>query len=203
MYSLTHKNYEKSQIPIGYKFLVTYTLPKCYYTKNVLKQKEAMIRRVKELSAIIDLYNAHGCYEFTKKGNLHVHMMANIAIDNKINDETREIIAMARLKTRGVHDVQIIKKYDNVTDYIVKDVVKTTDIFKHCGGNTSAQICSQFIIHVNEDLTYKEYLYNKSMVTPESNNNTPNNIIKQLDVKETEKVECTCDCLDNINVIIN
>lgn len=201
MKSLVHNTFEK--VPSGYDYFVTVTLPKCHYRKNVVKQKEVMDRKLRELAITLNIFNAHGCYEFTKKGNVHAHMMANICIMDPSEKEQNVMAANAILKTKGIHDVQIIDNYEKCSKYLLKDVYITKDIFKKvCEDKkikiTQATICPLFYISTKTTLTLRQhYDLEKSLLTePVYKKQT------QLDIKELEKTECECTCFNNNDIKI-
>lgn len=129
MKQLDHIESPKTQYE-GYKYFATITLPSRLNRLNITKQKAFMDKALLRLGTSY-LESFIGAYEFTKKGNIHAHIVVKPSeyfYDVPfVNQEARERAELIRLssyfKQLSICDVQLIKKIENVYAYIQKDII--------------------------------------------------------------------------------
>lgn len=160
MFILDHKEFTTFDAP--HRHFITITLPKCYYKKPVLKQKEAMDRLIHRFCGLFEVNRAQGCYELTKQSNIHAHMAGTIKMEDGFNENEQLILIRSILKHfPSIVNVQIIKNHDNVLNYILKDTKLTTQAFKQ-DAITYTQLSVYFRISPNVKPIFHEVAYQPS-----------------------------------------
>lgn len=172
---------------LGCKYFVTITLPASMNRKGVKRQKEYFDNYFK---AICDrcFSEAYGAYEFTKKGNLHIHIVCDVNeffvkfpfVDAAKREEANILQLKLLLKERSYIDVQAIKVLDNVYKYITKDILVT-----------------QAVLEKSPYLRYKSETCNIDLVQTISQEQE--DAITSLDLNSSttivmcNKIECDCE----------
>lgn len=133
MLSLVHLESPLHQYTAQY--FVTITLPPSMNRKGPKKQKECLDRMLKRVGANY-FEHARGAYEFTQKGNLHMHIVAEprdmFPDIHFANEKAQQKATITMLKSAlnqfSINDIQIIKNMKNIYEYINKDINVTEKI---------------------------------------------------------------------------